>query len=64
MPEFGNLKFLMIQGAKINKQSSKATKVDTVTEDATPEDTAIVMYTSGSTGTPKVRKSTKHMAVL
>ena len=54
----------MIQGAKIIQESLKTTKGDAITEDVTPEDTAIVMYTSGSTGTPKVRKSTKHMAVL
>ena len=54
----------MIQGAKIIQQSSKTTKGDAITEDVTPEDTAIVMYTSGSTGTPKVRNSIKHKAVI
>ena len=53
----------MIQGAKIIHQSSKTTKDDIFTEDVTPEDTAIVMYTSGSTGTPKVRSSIRHMPI-
>ena len=53
----------MLQGAEIIQQSSKNTKGDTFTEDVTPEDTAIVMYTSGSTGTPKVRSSIRHMPI-